>query len=208
MKSKSAFHGALAVLVLGSILGLGFNLFNPNGLSWVGKKRQTTILTEGAAEAATPAEKPMTRSEPGDPPAEAVQEPSPTDEEGTPEELYADVPTSEFPIEITLAQGKSFYDRGGLVVIDAREHDEFDEGHIQGATCAPMDEKAGDLKWLEQMGSEPHPIMVYCGGGDCELSLDLAFLINENGHRRVMVLTDGYPAWEEAGYPVVKGGTE
>jgi len=212
MKSKSAFHGALAILVLGVILGLGYNLFNPNKLDWVTKKRGGISLDQ-AAEAGTP--KPVPRPEPGeaaDPPGDEPADPPQAEAgaqetaPGTPEELYADIPTSEFPIEITLAEGKAFWDRGGLLVLDAREADEYGEGHIRGAELAPMDQVVGDLEWLDRMAAEPRPIMVYCGGGDCELSLDLAFAINESGHRRVLVLTDGYPAWEEAGYPVVKGG--
>jgi rhodanese-related sulfurtransferase len=205
MKSKSAFHGVLAIIVLGTILGLGYNLFNPNKLDWVTKKRGGISL-DRAAEAGTP--KPLPRPEPGEaaaPPPGLAADPPGEAATGSPEELYADIPSSEFPIEVTLDEGKAFWDRGGLLVLDAREADEYGEGHIQGAELAPMDLVVGDLEWLDRMAAEPRPIMVYCGGGDCELSLDLAFAINETGHRRVMVLTDGYPAWEEAGYPVVKG---
>jgi len=201
MKSKSAFHGVLAIIVLGTILGLGYNLLIPNKLDWVAKKK-ASIKLDPVAEAATP--KPLARPEPGEaaaPPPEEAEAATP----GSPEELYADIPSSEFPIEITLEQGKAFWDRGGLLVLDAREADEYGEGHIQGAELAPMDLVVGDLDWLDRMAAEPRPIMVYCGGGDCELSLDLAFAINETGHRRVMVLTDGYPAWEEAGYAVARG---
>jgi len=217
MKSKSAFHGALAIVVLGVVLGVGFNLLSPNGLPWIGKKHTGISLDQAAqAEAATPAgsgSKPAARPEPGESSAPSGQEPpavadTAADEGGSPEELYADIPTSEFPIEIKLEEGKKFYDRGGLLVLDARDKDEYDEGHIKGAESAPMDDVVGDLDWLDRMANEPRPIMVYCGGGDCELSLDLAFAINEAGHRKVLVLTDGYPAWKDAGYPVAMGETE
>jgi rhodanese-related sulfurtransferase len=120
--------------------------------------------------------------------------------------LYADVPPSEYLIEVGLAKAKELYDRGGLLVLDAREKAEFEEGHIRGAVSAPYDDVAGDLAWLERLGADTRPILCYCGGGECELSHDLGSELTRAGHRKVLVLKDGYPAWEEAGYPVEKGG--
>jgi rhodanese-related sulfurtransferase len=119
--------------------------------------------------------------------------------------LYADIPESEFPIEIRGPEAKRFYDRGGLLVLDAREQVEYEEGHIRGALCAPVDDVVADLEWLDRTAADPRPIMAYCGGGDCEISLDLALEITRAGHRRVLVLLDGYGGWKEAGYPVSRG---
>jgi rhodanese-related sulfurtransferase len=132
---------------------------------------------------------------PGPPPKETL----------APSRLHADIPESEFPIEIGIERAKPIYDRGGILVVDAREHDEFTEGHISGAHSAPYDEHAGNVEWLDSTAADPRPILVYCGGGDCELSLNLAFELTQSGHRRVMVLKDGFPAWKEAGYPVEQG---
>jgi rhodanese-related sulfurtransferase len=119
-------------------------------------------------------------------------------------DLYADLPKSEYLMEVGLARAKSLYDRGGLLVLDAREKADYDAGHIAGAESAPYDDVVGELSWLERLGSDPRPILAYCDGGECELSHDLASELTRAGHRRVMVLKDGYPAWEEAGYPVEK----
>lgn len=118
---------------------------------------------------------------------------------------YADIPESEYPIEIHLDKAKEFFDRGGLLVLDAREPEEFAEGHIAGALSAPADAVSGDLDWLDRMSKETRPILVYCGGGECELSLDLGFELNRAGHRRVLVLKEGYPEWKDAGYPTAEG---
>jgi rhodanese-related sulfurtransferase len=118
---------------------------------------------------------------------------------------YADVPESEFPIEIGLAKAKELYDRGGLLVLDAREREEYVGGHIKGAICAPVDDKVGDLEWLERTARDPRPILVYCGGGDCEVSVNLGFEIARSGHRKVLIFIDGYVSWLEAGHPVGTG---
>ena len=122
-------------------------------------------------------------------------------------DLYADVPGSEYPVEVRIAKAKQLYDRGGLLVLDSREHAEYVEGHIMGAVLADADKVVADLEWMETTAADPRPILVYCDGGDCELSLDLGFEIARAGHRKVLVFVDGYPAWEEAGYPVATGDT-
>lgn len=123
------------------------------------------------------------------------------------QDLYADIPESDFPIEISTAKAKELFDRGGLLVLDAREHEDYAGGHIKGALTAPADEMVGDIDWLDKTSSDPRPIMVYCDGGDCELSLNLGFELSQSGHRKVLVFKDGYAAWSEAGHPVSTGDT-
>jgi len=124
-----------------------------------------------------------------------------------PKDLYADIPESEFPIEVSTAQAKDLYDRGGLLILDARELEEYAGGHIKGAQAAPSDEMVGNIDWLDRTSGDPRPILVYCDGGDCELSLNLGFELSQSGHRKVLVYKDGYEAWSEAGHPVSTGET-
>jgi rhodanese-related sulfurtransferase len=118
---------------------------------------------------------------------------------------YSDIPESEDPIKVSLAQTKRFYDRGGVVILDARDPEEYAEGHISGALSAPTDSKMGDIEWLQKMSKDPRPIICYCSGGDCELSIELATELTRTGHRRVLVFEEGFPAWQSAGYPVQEG---
>jgi rhodanese-related sulfurtransferase len=122
-------------------------------------------------------------------------------------DAFPDIPQSEDPIRIKLGQAKGFYDRGGMLVLDARDPDDYSDGHISGAISAPTDAKMGDIEWLKATAKDPRPIMIYCSGGDCTLSVDLANELTRTGHRRVLVFEDGYPAWETAGYPIQKGTT-
>lgn len=159
--------------------------------------------TETAAASTAPASQGQTQ----DPSPRAEKQFKPTDPSLGREDLYKDIPESEYPIEIHLAKAKDFYDRGGLLVLDARDLSEYEEGHIKGAVDAPTDEKIADLDWMQATAKDPRPIMVYCSGGDCELSMTLGFEIAHTGHRRVLVFEDGYPAWKDAGYPTATGDT-
>ena len=124
-----------------------------------------------------------------------------------PTSSYSGIPESEDPVRITLDQAKMFHDRGGVLILDARDAAEYAEGHIQGAVSAPTDEKVSDITWLEQTAKDPRPIVVYCGGGDCTLSIELANELLRTGHRRVLIFEEGFPAWHSAGYPVQEGSS-
>jgi rhodanese-related sulfurtransferase/DNA-binding MarR family transcriptional regulator len=88
--------------------------------------------------------------------------------------------------------------REGLVtVIDVRPPDEFAAGHIPGAINVPI-EALADWARLAPRGSE---IVAYCRGPYCVMSFDAVAQLRKVGlpARR---LTDGFPEWKSAGYPV------
>jgi len=192
MLSHDTLRRAFVIVLVGIALGIGFNLASPRKVPWKAVKKQVASLEEAApptagvpeAEAATPEALP-----PGHDPGDA----------------YADITESEFPREVSLEKAKELYDRGGLLVLDVREETEYAMGHIKGAAHAPHDEKVGDVEWLDSTAARAAPYLVYCDGGDCELSLNLGFALCESGHRRVLILKEGYAAWEEAGYPTSTG---
>ncbi len=102
------------------------------------------------------------------------------------------------PVMIDLSITKEFFDRGVLFV-DARDEKEFREGHIAGAKLAPAN--PGEiLRWA----TEDDPVVTYCGGGECDLSMALAVeLMGEDWvFSRVFVFDGGLPEWIDAGYPV------
>lgn len=116
-----------------------------------------------------------------------------------------EVPVTREPLEVGLDFAKRFYEARAAVFVDARSAEEFAEGHIAGASSLPFDDvyKKPDLaKAFDEHGV---PIVVYCGGGDCDLAKSLAYAFVEAGHKRVLVLKDGFPGWAAAGLPTAKG---
>jgi rhodanese-related sulfurtransferase len=47
-------------------------------------------------------------------------------------------------------------------------------------------------------------VVVYCEGGDCQSSLDLAKRLHEAGFRDIRVSTGGWDEWRAAGLPEEK----
>jgi rhodanese-related sulfurtransferase len=118
------------------------------------------------------------------------------------------VPDLDQPIEVKLASVKKFFDAGAAVIVDAREAPEYAEGHIPGALSVPFEDAVAKPALIEPFKKVGKPIILYCSGGDCELSKDLAKNMLAEGIRKVLVFTDGFPGWKAAGYPVETGAAK
>jgi adenylyltransferase/sulfurtransferase len=84
-------------------------------------------------------------------------------------------------------------------LLDVRERDEWDEGHIPGAIFIPR----GNLESrIEQAIPErDRPILVYCAGGS--RSAFATKTLEELGYTNVANLAGGYTDWKRNGFPTV-----
>ncbi len=115
------------------------------------------------------------------------------------------IPDSKEPIEVQLATVKKFFDAKAAFIVDAREKEEFAAGHIVGARSLPFDDVVAKPELLGPLKGATRPVLIYCGGGDCELSKSLAWNMLDAGIHKVLVYTGGFSEWQKAGYPVEKG---
>ena len=90
---------------------------------------------------------------------------------------------------------------GGAVVLDVRNPDEYNAGHVPGAKLIPL----GELSARQDEIPGGDPIYVICATGGRSLAATKAMI--EAVYRAVSVM-GGTKAWIEAGHPVVKGMTE
>ncbi|MBI5170723.1 MAG: rhodanese-like domain-containing protein [Candidatus Eisenbacteria bacterium] len=115
------------------------------------------------------------------------------------------VPETREPLEVGLDFTKRFHAGRGAAFVDARSAEEYAEGHIPGAASLPFDDVYKKPELAKAFDEKGLPIIVYCGGGDCDLARTLAYALIEAGHKRVLVFKDGLPGWAAAGMPVTKG---
>jgi rhodanese-related sulfurtransferase len=97
-------------------------------------------------------------------------------------------------------QATQLINREEALVVDVREANEFATGHVLGAKNVP-------LARLEASGAEltkrkDRPVIVYCDGGD--RAAKAAATLKKQGFARVMNLSGGIGAWQQAGLPVEK----
>ncbi len=83
------------------------------------------------------------------------------------------------------------------VLVDVREADEWDEGHIPGAVHVPR----GHLESrIEQVAPDKaRPVLLYCAGGS--RSAFAAKTLEELGYETVTSLAGGYTDWKRNGFP-------
>jgi rhodanese-related sulfurtransferase len=105
---------------------------------------------------------------------------------------------------ITVAEAKRRFDRHAVLFLDARPSMIYGLQRIPGALSLPEDEFDAAFSGLERQLRRRFDIVVYCSGFGCEASHIVARKLKGKGIPAV-VLQEGLPAWQEAGYPVEEG---
>lgn len=128
------------------------------------------------------------------PPSETVKN---SDQAASASEAASD---QEKPGVVKLDAVLKYLTEGGAVFVDAREDKDFEEGHFRGAIHLPSSaifQKADNVRNIVGIGDR---VIVYCGGGDCEASHNVADALRRDfGYMDVVIYEKG---WEE----VMKSG--
>jgi rhodanese-related sulfurtransferase len=86
---------------------------------------------------------------------------------------------------------------GSVVVIDVRPEEEYLAGHVPGALSVPVDSLEAALQVLPK----DKEIVAYCRGPYCVFSDEAVRVLTARGYQASR-LTEGFPEWRVAGYPV------
>ena len=108
--------------------------------------------------------------------------------------------------EIDTAAAKKLRDLG-VLFIDVRAARDHSLGYIEGAKNLSL-ATALSKESLAKIASTDDEIVFYCHGKYCPYSAYAAAKAVEWGYKRVSRFAGGYPAWEEAGYPIERTATQ
>lgn len=117
------------------------------------------------------------------------------------------VPADGAPFEIDGAAAKALFDAGARF-LDARRTSAYEEGHVRGARSLSIWEDALEmrLQTFDATTKDPNdPLVLYCSGGSCRDSHDLAQRLWGMGYRNLRIFTGGWPEWHEKGWPSATG---
>ncbi len=92
----------------------------------------------------------------------------------------------------------------GALFLDARPVDFYDMSHVPGALPLPEDDFDRAFARIEPRLRESLDVIVYCAGFGCEASHIVARKLKDRGIPAT-ILHEGWPAWQDAGYPVKAG---
>ena len=98
------------------------------------------------------------------------------------------------------AQATHLINREDALMVDVREPGEYGSGHILGAKNVPLarvEDGGADLAKRKE-----RPLIVYCDTGN--RSGKAISALKKHGFARVMNLSGGLGAWQQAGLPVEK----
>ncbi len=104
---------------------------------------------------------------------------------------------------VDVAEAKARLDKGALF-LDARPEDFYKMEHVPGSLPLPEEDFDKAFARLEPRLRGSLDVVVYCAGFGCEASHIVARKLKERGIPAA-ILHDGWPAWQDAHYPVRAG---
>ena len=88
-----------------------------------------------------------------------------------------------------------------LIILDVRERDSYEEGHVPGAKLLPRGQL--ELRVNQDLPDPTRRIVVCCEFG--RISTLATATLRELGFQRAVALDGGMKAWREAGFPLAAG---
>jgi rhodanese-related sulfurtransferase len=102
--------------------------------------------------------------------------------------------------EISPQDAAAKLNSGEAVVVDVRDKDEWDEGHIPGAIHLSRGTVELDIE--EKVPDTNAMIVCHCGGGG--RSALVAESLQKMGYKNVRSMAGGFKAWKASGLPSTK----
>jgi len=100
------------------------------------------------------------------------------------------------------------YQQGIVLFIDVRRDGEYAEGHIPGAYHFDYYQPGNGIGEVMAACQPAQEIIIYCGGGHCDLSENAALMLRDDAKipaNKLFVYTGGITEWKEKRSPVEIG---
>lgn len=194
LATKRASFGAgmlreAGILILSAIgLAIGFNLMNTKSLTWIKKDFAKVVATSSeidtylAPSSSVPPVATPTKSL-APKPVEAAKPVSFVAQPG----MVKDITYDQF---VRLMAAGAYY------LIDARASDTYAAGYIGNATNFYGGEVQSKIPELLLAVPRDRVILIYCDGGECELSHHVADVLKQFGYGPVFIFTGGWAEWK------------
>ncbi|HBB25771.1 MAG TPA: hypothetical protein DCZ59_05845 [Bacteroidetes bacterium] len=201
------FEGGLLVIAAIALAAV-FNSMNPRQIPWVKKEYERTQATQNdiqkylAPPEATGQNKPVdvtvdqptaapTKTEAAAPTTTAAPAASPSAEK--PKNTFVADPGKV--LEIGYDAFVRLISTGSFHLIDARTPEKYSEGHIANAINIYGGEAQSRIPDIIQSPRD-RVILIYCDGGECELSHHVADVLKQFGYGPIFIYTGGWAEWK------------
>jgi rhodanese-related sulfurtransferase len=197
MKSTLA-KDILGIVAMSFFLGLSYNYFSPKGISLLRKEPVKTVVGDSALFGSSISVTDTTKQE-------SVQI---IPKEVKQKETQPSSKKEDAGVHIvTLEQVKRLMNSGNVLLIDARNAEEFERGHIKGAVNIPYMEVE---KYFEKLLEFPTDtlIVIYCNNPECPLGHSLMKFMAQMEFQKLYLYDEGWDGWKNAGMPIERGKKE
>lgn len=96
----------------------------------------------------------------------------------------------------------TLYGQSNVTFVDARDEPSFEQGHIPGAVPIDAELAETDRAYFSKRAAwvpTKNVLVVYCSGGDCDLSKRLAQQFIDAGYPNTFVFEGGWNEWVDEG---------
>jgi len=114
-------------------------------------------------------------------------------------------------VKVTLIdekEARKYFDKDGTIFVDSRHRDDYEKKHVKGALFLAPDDKEEQFVAVQPLMPEESRLILYCYGPQCEMAEEVARFLVQLGYKQMMIMTAGFKAWAEAGYPIEGGDTD
>jgi len=208
--------GLLILMAIG--LAIGFNTMNPKRINWVKPVFERVQATDAEIErllgssgkdtsqhiAALPSEQKDTgraiasSDKPEAPVTTKPTTPGTTTPPETPPAKQQEPfkPEPGVVREVGLAAFRTLLKSPHLLLIDARIPESYAKGHIAGAINIDGNAAEAEIPRILQLPQE-RIVVIYCDGGECELSHHVAETMKKFGFGPIFIYTGGWAEWSK-----------
>jgi rhodanese-related sulfurtransferase len=110
--------------------------------------------------------------------------------------------------ELLPPEARGRIEAGGAVLIDTRDAERFELGHLEGAVSIPSGASGWDARADEYAtavdqaaGGRERELILYCGEGN-RSARTVDALRNEHGFANAVSIIGGLKLWSDLGYPI------
>lgn len=209
MNIRKTFLEITVIILIAAGLGIFYNFFAaPKPLTLFYEPRPIEQASDSAlfAPSALPPDSAKKTSQPAvaelplPPKRDSASKSAPKAVPNTPNDAQKTTPPTigqqTKPLEVKYEQVLRLSKEADVLFLDARAENEYIEGHIPGAKLLPALEFEKHIPEIIGLPRDKR-IVVYCGGGLCELSHQLCDNLIAFGFNRVFIYLGGWEDWKQ-----------